>query len=61
MRMICDCGTEMEYVADKAGDPEFWFPVVSITFMGLKRFEGSGFFFCCPDKKCNKAVVVIPK
>lgn len=61
MRMICDCGTEMKYVADEAGDPEFWFPAVTLSFMGLVRFEGKGFFFCCPNKECNKAVVAIPK
>jgi|WetSurMetagenome_2_1015567.scaffolds.fasta_scaffold09238_8 hypothetical protein len=59
MKVICDCGTEMTPVVDENGKLEYWFPVVTLHFMGRMSFEGRGFFFDCP--KCKQAVVVSPR
>jgi hypothetical protein len=59
MKVECDCGEMMNPVVDENGKLEFWYPVVTLMYMGQKRFEGSGFYFDCPG--CGKTITVIPK
>ena len=56
MKVICDCGTEMEPVVDSTGAPEVWYPVVTLYYMGKAAFEGRGFYYDCP--KCKVAVTL---